>query len=113
MTRHRSDAEPIQAQGALGCRVGDRPAGRFEDGTGLSLGQPGGFDLSPWAGRVQLAEAAYDGPWELPVLGLVPPPAAVLIRPDGYVAWAASPDTQGNEGLRQALTTWFGTPDTG
>ena len=42
-----------------------------------------------------------------------PPAAALLIRPDGYVAWAASPDTPGNDGLRRALTTWFGTPDAG
>jgi hypothetical protein len=42
-----------------------------------------------------------------------PPAAALLIRPDGYVAWAAAPDTPGNDGLRSALTTWFGTPDTG
>ncbi|MDX6337459.1 MAG: hypothetical protein QOG05_4799, partial [Streptosporangiaceae bacterium] len=42
-----------------------------------------------------------------------PPAAALLIRPDGYVAWAASPNTPGNDGLRSALTTWFGTPDTG
>jgi 3-(3-hydroxy-phenyl)propionate hydroxylase len=73
----------------------------------LSLGQPGGFDLSPWAGRVQLAEAAYDGPWELPVLGLVPPPAAVLIRPDGYVAWAGDLT---DPGLPDALAAWFGPP---
>lgn len=42
-----------------------------------------------------------------------PPAAALLIRPDGYVAWAAAPDTPGNDGLRQALTTWFGASDTG
>ncbi len=40
-----------------------------------------------------------------------PPATALLIRPDGYVAWAASPNTPGNDGLRRALTTWFGTPD--
>jgi 2-polyprenyl-6-methoxyphenol hydroxylase-like FAD-dependent oxidoreductase len=39
-----------------------------------------------------------------------PPAAALLIRPDGYVAWAASPDTPDNDGLRHALTTWFGAP---
>ena len=53
----------------------------------LDLGRPGGLDVTPWAHRVRLVEAAYDGPWELPVLGAVPPPAAVLVRPDGYVAW--------------------------
>ncbi len=39
-----------------------------------------------------------------------PPAAALLIRPDGYVAWATAPDAPGNDGLRHALTTWFGTP---
>ncbi len=73
----------------------------------LNLGEPGGFDITPWADRVQLIDADYAGPWELPVLGAVTAPTAVLIRPDGYVAWVADgTDT----GLRDALTTWFGTP---
>jgi len=73
----------------------------------LNLGEPGGLDLTPWAGRVQLAEAAYAGAWELPVLGEVTAPAAVLVRPDGYVAWVG--DVTG-PGLADALTTWFGPP---
>ena len=57
------------------------------------------------ADRVRLVEAEYDGPWELPVLGSVSAPAAVVIRPDGYVAWVGDgTDT----GLRDALTIWFG-----
>ena len=73
----------------------------------LNLGEPGGLDITPWAARVQLVDAEYGGPWELPVLGPVTAPAAVLIRPDGYVAWVG----EGTEnGLRDALTTWFGTP---
>jgi 2-polyprenyl-6-methoxyphenol hydroxylase-like FAD-dependent oxidoreductase len=73
----------------------------------LNLDTPGGFDIASWAERVQLVDGEYDGPWELPVLGAVPAPAAVLIRPDGYVAWVGhGTDT----GLRDALTTWFGTP---
>jgi hypothetical protein len=39
-----------------------------------------------------------------------PPAAALLIRPDGYVAWAGSPNAQDNDALRHALTTWFGAP---
>jgi 2-polyprenyl-6-methoxyphenol hydroxylase-like FAD-dependent oxidoreductase len=71
----------------------------------LNLGEPGGFDITPWADRVQLIDAEYDGPWELPVLGAVTAPTAVLIRPDGYVAWVGDGiDTR----LRDALTTWFG-----
>ena len=73
----------------------------------LNLGGPGGSDVTPWADRVQLTDADYAGPWELPVLGAVPAPAAVLIRPDGYVAWAGDP---ADPGLRDALTTWFGPP---
>ncbi len=53
----------------------------------LNLGEPGGFDITPWADRVQLIDAEYVGAWELPVLGAVSAPTAVLIRPDGYVAW--------------------------
>jgi 3-(3-hydroxy-phenyl)propionate hydroxylase len=71
----------------------------------LNLGAPGGFDITPWADRVQLIDATYAGTWELPVLGEVPPPAAVVIRPDGHVAWVGDgTDT----GLRDALTAWFG-----
>ncbi|MEA2465224.1 MAG: 3-(3-hydroxy-phenyl)propionate hydroxylase [Acidobacteriota bacterium] len=71
----------------------------------LNFGDPGGFDLTRWADRVRSMEAAYTGPWELPAIGPVPPPTAVLIRPDGYVAWVGDP-TQ--PGLSDALTTWFG-----
>ena len=40
----------------------------------LNLGEPGGFDITPWADRVQLIDAEYVGPWELPVLGAVTAP---------------------------------------
>jgi 2-polyprenyl-6-methoxyphenol hydroxylase-like FAD-dependent oxidoreductase len=73
----------------------------------LNLDEPGGFDIAPWADRVQLVDAEYAGAWELPVLGAVTAPAAVLIRPDGYVAWVGEL-TQ--PGLVDALTTWFGPP---
>jgi hypothetical protein len=73
----------------------------------LNLGEPGGFDITSWADRVQLIDAEYVGTWELPVLGGVTTPTAVLIRPDGYVAWVGDL-TQG--GLAEALTTWFGPP---
>jgi 3-(3-hydroxy-phenyl)propionate hydroxylase len=71
----------------------------------LNLGEPWGLDLSPWAHRVSAIDATNAGDWELPVLGRVAAPAAVLIRPDGYVAWVGhGTDT----GLRDALSTWFG-----
>jgi aromatic ring hydroxylase-like protein len=73
----------------------------------LNLGEPGGFDLSPWADRVQSIDARYDGQWELPAIGAVSAPAAVLIRPDGYVAWVGDLNQLG---LADALTTWFGPP---
>jgi hypothetical protein len=73
----------------------------------LNLGEPGGFDITPWADRVQLIDASYVGTWELPALGAVAAPTAVLIRPDGYVAWVGDL-TQ--PGLADALTTWFGPP---
>ena len=73
----------------------------------LNLVEPGGFDITRWADRVQLIDAEYAGRWELPVLGAVTAPTAALIRPDGYVAWVGEgTDT----GLRDALTTWFGSP---
>ncbi len=64
----------------------------------------------PWAERVQRIDAEYDGPWELPALGAVTAPTAVLIRPDGYVAWVGD---QSQAGLADALTTWFGRPAAG
>jgi hypothetical protein len=75
----------------------------------LDLGEPGGLDISPWADRVLLVGASFDGPWELPALGPVAAPSAVLIRPDGYVAWVGDGT---DRGLPEALTTWFGSPTT-
>jgi 2-polyprenyl-6-methoxyphenol hydroxylase-like FAD-dependent oxidoreductase len=71
----------------------------------LNLGEPGDLDITPWADRVQMIDAKYAGRWELPVLGTVTAPTAVLIRPDGYVAWVGDPTQLG---LVDALTTWFG-----
>jgi 2-polyprenyl-6-methoxyphenol hydroxylase-like FAD-dependent oxidoreductase len=73
----------------------------------LNLGAPGAVDIAPWAGRVKLIDARYDGEWELPALGTVAAPTAVLIRPDGYVAWVGE-DTRTE--LTETLTTWFGPP---
>ncbi len=73
----------------------------------LNLGEPKGLDITPWADRVRLVDASYDGEWELPVLGSVTAPTAVLIRPDGYVAWVGD---QTRLRLSEALTTWCGPP---
>ncbi|HTM80839.1 FAD-dependent monooxygenase [Asticcacaulis sp.] len=71
----------------------------------LNLGEPGAFVITPWADRVKVIDAEYTGSWTLPVLGEVTPPTAVLIRPDGYVAWVGGGV---QSGLTDALTTWFG-----
>jgi 2-polyprenyl-6-methoxyphenol hydroxylase-like FAD-dependent oxidoreductase len=93
----------------------------------LNLAEPAALDITPWASRVKRVDARYDvakspagddsakspegdaGTWELPVLGAVAAPSAVLIRPDGHVAWVGDGT---DEGLRDALTTWFGSPAT-
>ena len=75
------------------------------EGLLLNFGEPGRFEISQWADHVHLVDAQYEGMWELPVLGEITPPEAVLIRPDGYVAWAgdiADPE------LPVALAWWFG-----
>jgi 3-(3-hydroxy-phenyl)propionate hydroxylase len=73
----------------------------------LNLGEPGRSDVGRWAGRVRLVEARHDGGFELPVLGEVPAPPAVAIRPDGHVAWAGELT---DPALPEALATWFGAP---
>ena len=71
----------------------------------LNLGEPGGSGLARWTDRVRLIDAKHDGVWELPVLGEIAAPAAVLIRPDGHVAWTGElTDPE----LPQAVATWFG-----
>jgi 3-(3-hydroxy-phenyl)propionate hydroxylase len=71
----------------------------------LNLGDPGDVDITPRGDRVRSIDAGYVGKWELPVLGEVTAPTAVLIRPDGYVAWVGDGT---HSGLPEALATWFG-----
>jgi len=75
----------------------------------LNLGEPGSFDLTGWAGRVEQVDADHTGTWVLPVIGVVSAPVAVLIRPDGHVAWVGDGTSTG---LSEALTTWCGPPPT-
>jgi 3-(3-hydroxy-phenyl)propionate hydroxylase len=75
----------------------------------LDLGEPGGLDITGWHDRVQLVHCRYAGEWELPVLGRVAAPTAVLVRPDGHAAWVGDGT---DVGLRDALTTWFGSRET-
>lgn len=71
----------------------------------LNLGKTGGIDIARWADRVQLLDVKYVGTWELPALGVVSAPTAVLVRPDGYVAWVGD---RSQAGLTEALAAWFG-----
>ncbi len=71
----------------------------------LNLDEPRDFDITPWADRIQVVDAEYVGVWELPVLGEIAAPPAVLIRPDGYVAWAGNLT---DPALPRALSKWFG-----
>ena len=71
----------------------------------LNMGEPGGVDITSWGDRVRLIDARYEGTWELPAIGVVTAPTAVLIRPDGYAAWVGD---RTQVGLADALTTWFG-----
>lgn len=74
----------------------------------IDFGERAGMDIAAWANRVRSIGATYAGTWELPALGTVDAPSAVLVRPDGYVAWVGD----GTEaGLVDALTRWFGAPD--
>lgn len=74
----------------------------------INFGEPGGIAITPWAHRVRWLSVSYEGAWDLPLVGEVPGPAAVLIRPDGYVAWVGE---RTQLGLADALTTWFGSND--
>jgi len=74
----------------------------------LDLTDPNVIDITPWSDRVKSITASTTDPWLLPVLGEVPTPTAVLIRPDGHVAWVGEGTT---DGLTDSLTTWFGPPD--
>lgn len=71
----------------------------------LNFAEPGRIDVGPWSDRMRALDVRSSGAWELPVLGEVPPPSAVLVRPDGHVAWV---DEGAGEPLAAALTRWFG-----
>jgi len=74
----------------------------------LHFAESSPLDSAAWADRVQRVHARYEGVWELPVLGAVAAPTAVLIRPDGHVAWVGSGT---DAGLHDALSRWFGPPN--
>lgn len=73
----------------------------------INFADAGRLDSAPWTDRIRQVDARYPGAWELPAIGTIAAPAAVLIRPDGYVAWVG----EGSEpGLTEALTKWFDPP---
>jgi 3-(3-hydroxy-phenyl)propionate hydroxylase len=49
----------------------------------VNLGEPGSFDIGPWADRARSIEAGYDGPWELPAIGAVRLPRPCWSGPMG------------------------------
>jgi len=73
----------------------------------LDFGELGALSriAAPWVDRVGIVEAKCRGAWELPMIGAVPAPTAVLVRPDGYVAWVGDGSSAG---LADALAFWFG-----
>ena len=75
----------------------------------LDFGRPGAPDIGRWGDRVRCVDVEYDGPWELPVIGAVEAPDAVLVRPDGYVCWVGD---GGWEGLGSAMTRWTSSIET-
>jgi 2-polyprenyl-6-methoxyphenol hydroxylase-like FAD-dependent oxidoreductase len=90
---------PRGAHPWIGRRMPDLQAGgqrvyeALRSGRFLFLGEG---DIAGWAGRVDTVRA--DHPGKLP--------AAVLVRPDGYVAWAS--DRPDPDGVRTALREWCG-----
>lgn len=77
----------------------------------LDLGGLGEVDVAGWGERVEVVRARGTArTWGIPGVGRVAAPGAVLIRPDGHVAWAEDGTVRDVEGLREALTRWFGAP---
>ena len=71
----------------------------------LNFGTPGSLAIGGWSDRVKVVDAKFAGVCELPVIGAVSTPTAVLIRPDGHVAWVGDQD---RKGLFDACRAWFG-----
>lgn len=74
-------------------------------GVVINFGEPRAIDISKWSDRVQLIDAKYAGKWEMPAIGEVTAPSAVMVRPDGYVGWVSDGSSAG---LADAMTKWFG-----
>jgi hypothetical protein len=57
-----------------------------------------GTTVSPWRDRVDVVDVP------------VPGATAMLVRPDGYVAWASDEASPSSPSLTTSLTRWFGDP---
>jgi hypothetical protein len=101
--RRMPDLEIVSADGPL------RVFALLHDGRGalINFGVPGRVEVSGWADRIAQLDAKYSGVWQLPDVGEVTGPTAVLVRPDGHVAWVGE---AGGADLSDALNTWFGPP---
>ncbi|MFG1963327.1 FAD-dependent monooxygenase [Nonomuraea sp. NPDC049028] len=66
----------------------------MREGRPLLLDLVGSVRKEVWDGRIDVVTATC----------AAPPADALLIRPDGYVAWAGTPD----DSLDEAVRTWFG-----
>ncbi|MGH8778833.1 FAD-dependent monooxygenase [Paraburkholderia sp.] len=67
-----------------------------------------GANITEWAGRVDTVRGnAMTREWRIPGRAAIVAPAAVLIRPDGHVAWACDGPADVSA-LRLALTQWCG-----
>jgi hypothetical protein len=71
----------------------------------LNFGEPGRFGSACSATGVTLVEGATVSTWGIPLLGTVARPTAILVRPDGHVAWV---DQASDQTLKGALEQWFG-----
>ncbi|QNE21424.1 hypothetical protein F1D05_30245 [Kribbella qitaiheensis] len=71
----------------------------------LDFGAGLGSGLEGWTDRVDHIEAIRPTDrWAIPAVGDIQASMALLIRPDGHVAWLPEATTE----LHTALTTWFG-----
>ena len=103
MKRAVSSSSPTHSRETLSVGRCPSPAHLAKGPFGLMSAS--GLHEAKFASKCESAEAEYKGEWELPVVGRIPAPTAVVIRPDGHVVWVGQLDALD---LHDALTTWFG-----
>ena len=116
-TRYAPDEE--DAAPLVGARIPDLELTRGEDTVQLYSLMHGAkplfltsgdapADLEGWADRVTIEQVTFPETWRIPVTGEVASPRAVLVRPDGYIAWID--DGSGGTDIKHCLKFWFGEP---